>query len=279
MTSSNFIAIDWSSSSHSFVRIDDPSFSQDSSLYPTPDFDSQASSNYNNDGNPIEKFSSTPRISSTMTPPNAKGLSLPPQHCEVPSPIVMSDNRYECGLHFFKKYPDGIVFVQNENGDLIPKIQQQNKQLHANLTFDRWIKKESKLIFSSRTGISYNLRYIVCNSNRKLRPGRTHIYHKLMNYFQFTPSPNPKTAKKQHIRFEHSCHRILSQEVIKPGAVSSISTKLAAAKKRRFLFLPSQKFTTPLKHLCYKKTVNIPKQKNYNFTIPHYFGTNANTTN
>ncbi|EXX51774.1 hypothetical protein RirG_258770 [Rhizophagus irregularis DAOM 197198w] len=209
----------------------------------------------------------------------AKGLSLPPQHCEVPSPIVMSDNRYECGLHFFKKYPDGIVFVQNENGDLIPKIQQQNKQLHANLTFDRWIKKESKLIFSSRTGISYNLRYIVCNSNRKLRPGRTHIYHKLMNYFQFTPSPNPKTAKKQHIRFEHSCHRILSQEVIKPGAVSSISTKLAAAKKRRFLFLPSQKFTTPLKHLCYKKTVNIPKQKNYNFTIPHYFGTNANTTN
>ncbi|PKK69087.1 hypothetical protein RhiirC2_781440 [Rhizophagus irregularis] len=128
-------------------------------------------------------------------------------------------------------------------------------------------------------GISYNSRYIVCNSNRKFKPGRTHIYHKLMNNFQLTPSPNPRTAIKQKIRFERSCRRILSQEVIKPGAVSSTSTKLAAAKKGRFLFLPSQKFTTPLKHLRYKKTVDIPKQKDYNFTIPHYFGNNMNTTN
>ncbi|EXX69482.1 uncharacterized protein OCT59_007970 [Rhizophagus irregularis] len=92
-----------------------------------------------------------------------------------------------------------------------------------------------------------------------------------MNNFQLTPSPNRRTAKKQQIRFERSCRRILSQEVTKPDAVSSTSTKLAAAKKGRFLFLPSQKFTTPLKHLRYKKTVDTPKQKDYNFTIPHYF--------
>uniref|UniRef100_U9UAK2 DUF8211 domain-containing protein n=4 Tax=Rhizophagus irregularis TaxID=588596 RepID=U9UAK2_RHIID len=99
-----------------------------------------------------------------------------------------------------------------------------------------------------------------------------------MNNFQITPSPNLRTARKQKIRYERSCRRILSQEVIKPGAISSTSTKLAAAKKGRFLFLPSQKFTTPLKHLRYKKTVDIPKQKDYNFTIPHYFSTNTNVT-
>ncbi|PKK71986.1 hypothetical protein RhiirC2_777744 [Rhizophagus irregularis] len=208
----------------------------------------------------------------------AKGLPIPPQACEVPSPIVMSNKRYGCGLHFFKKYPAPIVYVRNEHGDFTPKNQHQNKQFHANLTFDRWIKKESKSIFSSRTGISYNSRYIVCNSNRKFRPGRTHIYHKLMNNFRINLSPNPRTAKNQKIRYERSCRRILLQEVIKPGAISSTSTKLAATKKGRFLFLPSQKFTTPLKHLHYKKTVDIPKQKDYNFTIPHYFSTKRNTT-
>ncbi|GBC11178.2 hypothetical protein GLOIN_2v1817944 [Rhizophagus irregularis DAOM 181602=DAOM 197198] len=208
----------------------------------------------------------------------SKGLSLPPRCCEVPSPIVMSNNRYGCGLHFFKKYPDGLTFIRNDNGDFTPKIHPQNKELHAKLTFDRWIKKESKSIFSTRTGISYNFRYIVCNSNRKINPGRTHIYHKLMNNFRSTPSPNSRTAKKQQVRFERSCRRILSQEVIKPGAVSSTSTKLAAAKKGRFLFLPSQKFTAPLRHLHYKKTADIPKQKDYNFTIPHYFSANTNTS-
>ncbi|CAB4495544.1 unnamed protein product [Rhizophagus irregularis] len=190
----------------------------------------------------------------------------------------MSNNRYGCGLHFFKKYPDGLTFIRNENGDFIPKIQPQNKELHAKLTFDRWIKKEPKSIFSSRTGLSYNSRYIVCNSNHKINPGRTHIYHKLLYNFRSTPSSNPRTAKKQRMRFERSCRHILSQEVIKPGAVSSTSTKLAAAKKGQFLFLPSQKITIPLKHLHYKKTADIPKQKDYNFTIPHYFGANTNTT-
>ncbi|CAG8759047.1 6756_t:CDS:2 [Rhizophagus irregularis] len=252
MTSSNSIVIDWSASSstHSFIRIDDPSFSQDISLYPTTNIDSQVSPNNNNDGFPIKDFSSISPISSTTTPLNAKGLSIPPRPCEVPSPIVMSNNRHGCGLHFFKKYPNGIVLVRDENGDFTPKNQHQNKQLHANLTFDRWIKKESKSIFSSRTGISYNSRYIVCNSNRKFRPGHTYIYHKLMNNFQITPSPNPRTARNQKIRFKRSYRRILSQEVIKPCAVSSTS-----------------------------KTVDIPKQKDYNFTIPHYFGTNTNTTN
>ncbi|PKK69758.1 hypothetical protein RhiirC2_866558 [Rhizophagus irregularis] len=281
MTSSNSIVIDWSSSSstHSFIRIDDPSFSQNNSLYPTPDFDSHTSLNNNNDGYPIKDFSHISSISLTTTPPNvdnsflisfkkfhvtrihkagynkiyefrrsksfffeivdhhldtnqlhlrihtndylmsttpikyhstsalpnakyqiskglqhffssqkviprriqkkyfdmirqklldritfiksreskinnkntttktffnfsykryrfyfgifipcdhkieAKGLSIPPRFCEVPCPIVMSDNRHGCGLHFFYKYPAAIAFVRNEHGDLIPKNQ------------------------------------------------------------------------------------------------------------------------------------------------------------
>ncbi|PKB92343.1 hypothetical protein RhiirA5_445045 [Rhizophagus irregularis] len=72
MTSSNSIVIDWSSSSstHSFIRIDDPSFSHDNSLYPIPDVDSHTSLNNNNDGYPIKDFSSISSISSTTTPPN-----------------------------------------------------------------------------------------------------------------------------------------------------------------------------------------------------------------
>ncbi|PKB93016.1 hypothetical protein RhiirA5_442610 [Rhizophagus irregularis] len=46
-----------------------------------------------------------------------KGLPILPRPCEIPSPIVMSNNRYGCGLHFFKKYPAPIAFVRNEHGD------------------------------------------------------------------------------------------------------------------------------------------------------------------
>ncbi|POG60635.1 hypothetical protein GLOIN_2v758612 [Rhizophagus irregularis DAOM 181602=DAOM 197198] len=281
MTSSNSIVIDWSSSSstHSFIRIDDPSFSHDNSLYPIPDVDSHTSLNNNNDGYPIKDFSSISSISSTTTPPNvdnsflisfkkfhvtrihkagynkiyefrrsksfffeivdhhldtnqlhlrihtndylmsttpikyhstsalpnakyqiskglqhffssqkviprriqkkyfnmirqklldritliksreskiinkntttktffnfsykryrfhfgifipcdhkieAKGLPIPPRLCEVPCPIVMSNNRHGCGLHFFHKYPAAIAFVRNEHGDFTPKNQ------------------------------------------------------------------------------------------------------------------------------------------------------------
>ncbi|PKK59009.1 hypothetical protein RhiirC2_850966 [Rhizophagus irregularis] len=266
MTSSNSIVIDWSSSTHSFIRIDDPSFSQNNLLYPTPDIDSQNFPNNNIDNYSKKDFSSILPISLMTTPLNgdnsflisfkkfhvtkihkagynkiyafrrsksfffeiadhhldtnqlhlrihtndyfmsttpikyhstselpnakyqiskglqhffssqrviprriqkkyfdmirqklldritfiksrehlrnnkntttktffnfsykkyrfyfgifipcahmieAKGLSIPPRACEVPSLIVMSNNRYGCGLHFFKKYPVPVVF-------------------------------------------------------------------------------------------------------------------------------------------------------------------------
>ncbi|CAG8757484.1 467_t:CDS:2, partial [Rhizophagus irregularis] len=58
---------------------------------------------------------------------------------------------------------------------------------------------------------------------------------------QFTPSSNPRTATKQKQRFERSVRRVLKDENINPGGTSSTSTKLAAARKRKFLFLDSQK--------------------------------------
>jgi hypothetical protein len=60
---------------------------------------------------------------------------------------------------------------------------QQDKMSHANLIFERWRNKETKIISSLQTGISYNSRYIVCNSLQSIKAGRTHIYNKLMNNF------------------------------------------------------------------------------------------------
>ncbi|PKY52410.1 hypothetical protein RhiirA4_470026 [Rhizophagus irregularis] len=73
------------------------------------------------------------------------------------------------------------------------------------------------------------------------------------------------------LTFERSCRRVLKTEVIKPGAVSNVSSKFAAAKKNGFFFLPSQKITRSIKHLHYKNVNDIPAQKDYKFNIPHYF--------
>ncbi|PKY49226.1 hypothetical protein RhiirA4_465106 [Rhizophagus irregularis] len=173
-----------------------------------------------------------------------KVLCLPPSSCELPLPIVKSNNRHACDLHFFKKYQEKTHFVRNNNGELVKGNHQQDKKFHANLTFERWQNKETKIISSLRTGISYNSRYIVSNT---------------------------RTAAKQKQRFERSCRRVLKEQVIKPGAVSNVSSKLAAAKKCNFLFLPSQKITRPVKHLHYKKVNTVPSQKDYNFIIPQYF--------
>ncbi|CAG8609556.1 11498_t:CDS:1, partial [Rhizophagus irregularis] len=48
------------------------------------------------------------------------------------------------------------------------------------------------------------------------------------------------------------------------------STKLAAARKRKFLFLNSQKLTPRVNHLHYKKSGSIPVQTDYNIKIPTF---------
>ncbi|EXX64066.1 hypothetical protein RirG_146360 [Rhizophagus irregularis DAOM 197198w] len=93
------------------------------------------------------------------------------------------------------------------------------------------------------------------------------MYHKLLYSFQFTPSSNPRTATKQKQRFERSVRRVLKDENINPGGTSSTSTKLAAARKRKFLFLDSQKLRPRVKHLHYKKSGLIPDQDDYNARI------------
>ncbi|PKY51596.1 hypothetical protein RhiirA4_424636 [Rhizophagus irregularis] len=97
------------------------------------------------------------------------------------------------------------------------------------------------------------------------------MYHKLLTNFQITRSPNPRTATKQKERFERSVRRVLTTENIKPGATSSVSTKLAAAKKCGFLFLPSQKIMRRVHHLRYKNVHSRPTQKDYQFPIPQYY--------
>ncbi|PKK60962.1 hypothetical protein RhiirC2_856548 [Rhizophagus irregularis] len=234
MTSSNSIVIDWSSSSstHSFIRIDDPSFSQNNSLYPTPDFDSRTSLNNNNDGNPIKDFSHISSISLTTTPPN------------VDNSFLISFKKFHVTKIHFAGYNKIYAFRRSKSFFFeIADHHLDTNQLHLRIHTNDY--------FMSTTPIKYHSTSALPNTKYQISKGLQHFF---------------------------SSQKVIPRQVIKPGAVSSTSTKLAAAKKGRFLFLPSQKFTTPLKHLRYKKTVDIPIQKDYNFTIPHYFGVNRNTT-
>ncbi|PKY57271.1 hypothetical protein RhiirA4_479930 [Rhizophagus irregularis] len=78
---------------------------------------------------------------------------------------------------------------------------------------------------------------MVCNSFCSVKPGRTTMYHKLLNGFQHTSSPNPKTAKRQKAHFDRSCCR---------------------------------KLNLRLKYLHYKKVESYPDQKDYKYKILVY---------
>ncbi|RGB27387.1 hypothetical protein C1646_769181 [Rhizophagus diaphanus] len=67
----------------------------------------------------------------------------------------------------------------------------------------------------------------------------TSVYTKLLHGFAIEPSYNTKMAKRQTKRFECNCRRVLQKEVIKPGGLPNISSKLGVAKAANFVFLPS----------------------------------------
>ncbi|EXX65516.1 hypothetical protein GLOIN_2v1883394 [Rhizophagus irregularis DAOM 181602=DAOM 197198] len=118
--------------------------------------------------------------------------------------------------------------VQNNLGGMYNNDHSQNKAFHANLIFERWRNREIKTIKSLHTGISYNSRYMARNHFRNITAGRIHMYHKLLNGFRFSPSPNPKTATKQKQRFECSVRRVLKDETIKPGGITGRTDVIVA---------------------------------------------------
>ncbi|PKY63101.1 hypothetical protein RhiirA4_490981 [Rhizophagus irregularis] len=182
----------------------------------------------------------------------------------------MSKYRHGCGVHFYKKYQEKTVFIRNNDGKLLPAGRLQGKNNHANLIYLRWKNRETKIVASLRTGVSYNSRYCTRNAFQKIKAKHTNMYNKELSNFQINLSPNPRTAKKQKKRFERPCRRVLSSENIKPGGTSNHATKLAAARKNKFLFLNSQTLRIGLRHLKFNKIGSLSSQQDYPFNIPYY---------
>ncbi|PKY49303.1 hypothetical protein RhiirA4_243177 [Rhizophagus irregularis] len=133
------------------------------------------------------------------------------QTCLVPSPIVMSNFRQGCGLHFHEQNP--LAYLR--------RIDNNNKAEHANLLYQRWSNKEKQIIVSRRTGVSYTKSYTARNVGHILQSGHRHMYNLKLNGFCFTPSSNEKTAKKQKARFERSCKRVFNSVKLQLEPVST----------------------------------------------------------
>ncbi|PKY56014.1 hypothetical protein RhiirA4_475965 [Rhizophagus irregularis] len=106
-----------------------------------------------------------------------------------------------------------------------------NKVSHANLLYNRWYLRTTKSIFSQRLGISYTSTYRARDSQHV---GHRHMYSKKIHNLQHTPSYNPRTAKKQKMRFERSYRRIFNGMKISVDANDEWSKKLSMARKKNF---------------------------------------------
>ncbi|RGB26307.1 hypothetical protein C1646_770585 [Rhizophagus diaphanus] len=71
---------------------------------------------------------------------NVQNNSSPPTPCQLPSAIILSNNRHSCGSHVKKIFQD-ITLKKNQS----PSIQENNtKAFHANIIFKRWQNIEWK---------------------------------------------------------------------------------------------------------------------------------------
>ncbi|UZO24610.1 uncharacterized protein OCT59_016906 [Rhizophagus irregularis] len=89
---------------------------------------------------------------------------------------------------------------------------------------------------------------------------------KVYKNFQHTPSSRPKVKKRQEARFNASMRKTFHNAKLTPDA--PMDDKLQAARHHKFLFQENQHFSTPIKHLRYKKKFIVPKQDDYTFPLP-----------
>ncbi|RGB28504.1 hypothetical protein C1646_767724 [Rhizophagus diaphanus] len=191
--------------------------------------------------------------------------SLPPTLCQLPSAIILSNNRHGCGSHVKKIFQD----ITLKNDQLSLNQEKNTKAFHANLTFKRWQNLEWKDVYFKYTGIFYRSHLTILTDKKNTRDPRTHVYNKLIKGFNYHPSPNTKVAKKQQCHFERNCHRVLKKEVVKPGGTSNTASKLGAAKASNFLFLPSQTINKRIWHIRNKHIKCYPDNSDLNFSTPH----------
>ncbi|POG59289.1 hypothetical protein GLOIN_2v1885163 [Rhizophagus irregularis DAOM 181602=DAOM 197198] len=91
-------------------------------------------------------------------------------------------------------------------------------------------------------------------------------FGKVYKNFQHTPSSRPKVKKRQEARFNASMRKTFHNAKLTPDA--PMDDKLQAARHHKFLFQENQHFSTPIKHLRYKKKFIVPKQDDYTFPLP-----------
>ncbi|RGB30590.1 hypothetical protein C1646_765156 [Rhizophagus diaphanus] len=191
--------------------------------------------------------------------------SSPPMLCQLPSAIILFNNRHGCGSHVKKIFQD--ITLKNDHS---PLNQEKNtKVFHANLIFKQWQNLEWKDVYSKRTGISYCSHYTIPGYKKVTHYPRTHIYNKLMKEFNYQPSPNTTVAKRQQRHFERNCRRVLKKEVVKPGGNSNVASKLGTAKTSNFLFLPSQTINKRIHHIRIQDIKLYPENSGLNFSTPY----------
>ncbi|PKY50923.1 hypothetical protein RhiirA4_446607 [Rhizophagus irregularis] len=180
--------------------------------------------------------------------------------CPLPSPFVMSKSRRGCGLHFDKQSLPLTIRRNDAN----------NKALHANLLHKRWSEKESKIVVSRRTGISYTKSYTARSVENLLFGRQRNMYNLHLSRLQFTPSHNPNTAKKQKSRFDRSCRRVFNKIKLRPGATINRAVRASAAKRNKFLYKDTQKISSRINHLKHNKARITPQANKFKFKIPIY---------
>ncbi|RGB24045.1 hypothetical protein C1646_756743 [Rhizophagus diaphanus] len=181
----------------------------------------------------------------------------------------MSHDRKACFVHqpyFFKHKIYNFIKSSNKVDILTKQLACNNKKEHANLLFKRWRSHNRNFIHSHHLGISYQSQYYANGSTSKFNKIKRPMYRKGFWNLQFVPSSNSRTRKKQEKQFIRVCNRVFNHG--KPNAAISVDDKLSAARRYRFLFVPSQCIDKPIQHLCYRKDEPIPDASKYNFLVP-----------
>ncbi|CAB4434971.1 unnamed protein product [Rhizophagus irregularis] len=172
----------------------------------------------------------------------------------------MSKSRRGCGLHFAQQSLPLTVRRNDAN----------NKALHANLLYERWSKKESKIVVSRRTGVSYTKSYTARSVENLLFGRQRNMYNLHLSRLHFTPSHNHNTARKQKAHFDRSCRRVFNLVKLRPGAIINRAVRSTTAKKHKFLYKESQKISSRISHLKHNKARISPQANKFKFNIPIY---------
>ncbi|EXX64108.1 hypothetical protein RirG_145950 [Rhizophagus irregularis DAOM 197198w] len=183
--------------------------------------------------------------------------------CSIPVPFTMSHHRHACIIHH-----KNLVLYCISKDNKIPdsSLCKTFKDFHASHLYNRWTKKKIYQNFSNRLGISFTTSYHAYSTNVIATKGLDFIYGKKYGNLQFTPSSSPKVKKRQEARFNALVRHTFHNTKLDDNALTD--DKLQAARRHKLLFQENQRFTTPIKHLRYKKKFVEPSKGCYTFPIP-----------